>query len=285
MHQCLTALEHASFACPSNEQYLVEVQIQPFASQAEPVNSSPASTNGSTLPVGVSFPAWLVQHIQQAASSVRSPAGNGVVTEPQKGQHWTCMQAGLSVLVNMTHHNPSGCDAVVDSGGLHMAARVLVSSLQQPGSGACLTDKHAGTGKVTVADRQQGILTDRQHAVAHVGTLTAALGLLINLLEESEANRKRLKAMQSTELTSSGNVLQTLCRLMQARLCCYSPLCMQAQAVCVVAECHIASSLSFRTNGLLVLLGLSAPWAVLSAVLASRAVGSQLLVCVTGKCS
>ena len=234
MNQCLTALEHASFACPSNEQYLVEVQMQPSARQAEPVDSSPASTNGSTLPVGVSFPAWLVQHIQQAASSARSPAGNGVVTEPQNGQHWTCMQAGLSVLVNMTHHNPSGCDAVVDSGGLHMAARVLVSSLQQPGSGACPTGKHAGRGQDTVTDSQpgmvtdrqqsvvtdsqQGMVTDRRHALAHVGTLTAALGLLINLLEESEANRKRLKAMQLTELTSSGDVLQTLCRLMQARL-------------------------------------------------------------------
>ena len=212
--QGLTALEHASFACPSNEQHLVGLQMQPHLQQLTPAAIAPVSQDGRPQPNGMPFPAWLVQLISQAARITQSALADGQHVSAGIADHssrqWGCMQAGLSVLINMTHHNAAGCDAVMDAGGLHLAANMLSSSLEPNKLDDCLADGSAS--------QEESIARDRQHALAHVGTLTAALGLLINLLENSEENKKQLKEMQFAD--SSSGSLQILCRLMQASMYC-----------------------------------------------------------------
>ena len=212
MSQGLTALEHASFACPNNEQHLVGLHMQPPLKQLAPAASSPVSQDSGPQPNGMPFPTWLVQLISQAASLAKPRAADGREQLSPNSQHhsrqWGCMQAGLSVLINMTHHNAAGCVAVMDAGGLHMAANILASSLEPSKSDGCLADGSAG--------QEECIARDRQHALAHVGSLTAALGLLINLLENSEGNRQQLKEMQLADSPNSSGALQILCRLMKA---------------------------------------------------------------------
>ena len=59
-------------------------------------------------------------------------------------------------------------------------------------------------------------LQDRDHVLTDVGLITAALGLLINLVEESDESRQLMKGMQLEKSDSGADILQLLCRLMQA---------------------------------------------------------------------
>lgn len=196
-NQCLTVLEHASFACPANEQHLVELSVQPVASnscQATSEASSPAQESSAAEP----FPSWLVQQIQQMSHVIPS-----LSRDSGQQPDWVCVQSALSVLINMTHNNPAGCQAVVAAGGIRMALSLVSSSMQIQ---QC--DSAASPGHLQ--------LQDRQHVLTDVGLITAALGLLINLVEESDDCRQQLKAMYLENTDSSADILQLLCRLMQA---------------------------------------------------------------------
>lgn len=204
--QCLTALEHASFACAGNEHYLVSLRMPSLGSNpSRQATAVPASDNSKS---GESFPAYLTQLMIRSAHSAK-PAAVGKHSRIQLHGNAAelFMQTGLSVLVNITHHNPSGCEAVVNAGGLDMAVGVLSACLQPAKADNCPPDVDCQTSP-------QSISQDRQRAVAHVGTLTAALGVLINLLESSDTERAALKRVQASD--SSSSVLQLLCRLMQA---------------------------------------------------------------------
>lgn len=202
VNQSLTVLEHASFACPSNEQHLVDLHMQLPAGQ--PRQEPAASASSCQATSGTAFPSWLVQQMVLMQTEL---AGHSLSQRQHGVLAWSCMQSGLSVLINMTHHNGFGCDAVVAAGGMQMAANVLTSSLT-------LTDASMDPGAAAVTTSQI-LLRDRQHVLAHVGTLTAALGLLINLVEASVAYRKQLKALQ---LGCDDSTLHVLCRLMQVSL-------------------------------------------------------------------
>lgn len=195
--QCLTVLEHASFACPANEQHLVGLSVQAIASnscQAMPEANSP----GHQSSAAERFPTWLVQQTQQM-SHVLPSLSRGKTPQPD----WVCVQSALSVLINMTHNNPAGCQAVVAAGGISMALSSVSSSMQIQ---QC--DSAASPGHLQ--------LQDRHHVLTDVGLITAALGLLINLVEDSNDCRQQLKAMHLGNTDSNADILQLLCRLMQA---------------------------------------------------------------------
>ena len=195
-NQCLIVLEHASFACPANEQHLVELSMRAVACnscQAVPQANSPDHPSSAAEP----FPCWLVQQIQQMSSSL------GLSQDNRQQPDWVCIQSALSVLINMTHNNPAGCQAVVTAGGMRMALSLVSSSMQIQ---RC--DSAASPGHLK--------LQDRQHVLTDVGLITAALGLLINLVEESDMSRQQMKSMQLENSSSDIDILQLLCRLMQA---------------------------------------------------------------------
>ena len=143
------------------------------------------------------FPTWLVQQIQNMSSLSSLSQDN--MQQPD----WVCIQSALSVLINMTHNNPAGCQAVVTAGGMTMALSLVSSSMQTQ---QC--DSVASPGHLK--------LQDRDHVLTDVGLITAALGLLINLVEESDESRQLMKGMQLEKSDSGADILQLLCRLMQA---------------------------------------------------------------------
>ena len=193
-NQCLTVLEHASFACPANEQHLVELSMQASNScQAVPQANSPGRQSTAVEP----FPSWLVQQIRRL-SSVLVPS-----QDSRQQPDWICIQSALSVLINMTHNNAAGCQAVVAAGGMRMALSLVSSSMQMQQCDSAASP----------ADHK---LQDRHHVLTDVGLITAALGLLINLVEDSDASRQLMKDMQLESCDPDADILQLLCRLMQA---------------------------------------------------------------------
>lgn len=196
LNQCLTVLEHASFACPANERHLVELSMQATGTSDQP-------------PAAQSFPTWLVQQIQQMQCLHDSISDSG--QQPD----WACIQSALSVLINMTHNNPTGCQAVVAAGGMMMALSLVSSCVQKP-------------NVVSLASPQHVRVQDRHHVLTDVGPITAALGLLINLVEDSAESRQQMKVMQLETSDSPADIQQLLCRLMQASnismRMCFPPL-------------------------------------------------------------
>ena len=209
-NQCLTVLEHASFACPANEQHLVELSMQEIASNSRQALSQ-ANSLGHQSSAAEPFPTWLVQQIQHMSSLFSVSQDN--MQQPD----WVCIQSALSVLINMTHNNPAGCRAVVAAGGMRMALRLVSNSMQMQ---QC--DSVASPGHLK--------LQDRHHVLTDVGLITAALGLLINLVEESDESRQLMKGMQLDKSNSDADILQLLCRLMQASRFSLSSVILHAQA-------------------------------------------------------
>lgn len=152
---------------------------------------------GHQPPAAQPFPTWLVQQIQEMQCLHDSSSDKG--QQPD----WACIQSALSVLINMTHNNPAGCQAVVAAGGMRMALRLVSSCMQKQHFDSCASPQH-----VRVRDRRL-VLTD-------VGPITAALGLLINLVEECDESRQQMKGMQLGSPYANADILQLLCRLMQA---------------------------------------------------------------------
>lgn len=175
----------------------MELNVQAVASnscQATSEASSPGHQSSAAEP----FPTWLVQQLQQMSHLLPSLSRDNA-QQPD----WVCVQSGLSVLINMTHNNPAGCQAVVAAGGMRMALSLVSSSMQIQ---QC--DSAASPGRLQ--------LQDRHHVLTDVGLITAALGLLINLVEESNDCRQQLKAMHLENTDSNADILPLLCRLMQA---------------------------------------------------------------------
>ena len=127
-------------------------------------------------------------------------------TAAQAETDWSCIQSGLSVLINMTHNNTAGCQAVAAAGGLAMAVDIIVS---------CMQSQHNETADA--ATPRRALAQVRQHVLIDVGPITAALGLLINLVESSTECREQLKRLQLPEHSPAENLQQLLCKLMQAR--------------------------------------------------------------------
>lgn len=205
LNQCLTVLEHASFACPANEQHLVGLHME--ADRSQPGSSSSTSLHAKAdqqaeSASGQPFPDWLVQRIQQM-QSVSTP-------EPAHQPDWSCIQSALSVLINMSHNNAVGCKAVVAAGGLQMAVGIVSSSMMRQDLCTTAADCAVTPRKALAQDRQQ-VLTD-------VGPITAALGLLINLVENCSSTRQQLKTMQLQDSTCVEDVPQLLGRLMEVTL-------------------------------------------------------------------
>ena len=202
-NQCLTVLEHASFACPANEQHLVGLHMQAAGNQA---CQPPASLHNNPdqqldLPMEQHFPSWLVERIQQMQSA--STQDDCLDSQPD----WSCIQSALSVLINMTHNNTTGCNAVVAAGGLQMGIDIVSSSM--------LKQDRSNKAADAVMTPRRATAQDRQHVLTDVGPITAALGLLINLVENCSGSRLQLKAMQLQDNQPGSDVLQLLCRLMQ----------------------------------------------------------------------
>ena len=203
-NQCLTVLEHASFACPANEQRLVELHMESGSIQPSlpPAILKPRTGQLAESACGQPFPDWLVQSIQHMQStSTPDPDGDN---QPD----WSCIQSALSVLINMSHNNTTGCEAVVAAGGLQMATDIISNSMLRHDMCGAATD-----GGVTP---RRALAHTRQHVLTDVGPITAALGLLINLVENCNDTRQQLKAMKLQGSSPSGDVPQLLCRLMQA---------------------------------------------------------------------
>ncbi|KAL0041625.1 hypothetical protein WJX79_009899 [Trebouxia sp. C0005] len=79
----------------------------------------------------------------------------------------------------------------------------------------CLTVlEHASFAYGGVTPRR-ALAHTRQHVLTDVGPITAALGLLINLVENCNDTRQQLKAMKLQDSSPGGDVPQLLCRLMQ----------------------------------------------------------------------
>ena len=207
-NQCLTVLEHASFACPANERHLVSLHMQagPAHSQALHLAAGTRTTAIQQPPrlYKQPLPEWLVGQIQQM-QSVPMQAGT-----PHHQPDWNCIQSALSVLINMTHNNETGCNAVVAAGGLRMGVDIMASSMLEH-------DLGSESGDAVVTPRR-ALEQDRLHVLTDVGPITAALGLLINLVENCSDSRLQLKAMQLQDAQPGKDVLQVLCRLMQASL-------------------------------------------------------------------
>lgn len=202
LNQCLTVLEHASFACPANEQHLVSLHMEANCSQSASSPSTSLNTKDDQQAESASgqpFPDWLVQQIQQ----LQSVSGLESAHQPD----WSCIQSALSVLINMSHNNAVGCKAVVAAGGLQMAVGIVSSSMMRQDLCDTTADCAVTPRKALAQDRQQ-VLTD-------VGPITAALGLLINLVENCSGTRQQLKAMQLQDSTSVEDVPQLLGRLME----------------------------------------------------------------------
>lgn len=121
---------------------------------------------------------------------------------------WICIQSALSVLINMSHNNSTGCKAVVAAGGLAMAVDIVSNSMMK--QDIC---NEAAAAIVTPG---KALAQDRQHMLTDVGHITAALGLLINLVEDCSDSRQQLKAIQLQDSLPGADMLQLLCRLMQA---------------------------------------------------------------------
>ncbi len=205
-NQCLTVLEHASFACPANEQHLVGLHMESGSTQPSlsPANlgREPRAGQLADSACRQPFPDWLVQWIQHMQStSTPDPDGDN---HPD----WSCIQSALSVLINMSHNNTTGCEAVVAAGGLQMATGIISKSMLSHDKCDAATD-----GGVTP---RRALAHTRQHVLTDVGPITAALGLLINLVENCNDTRQQLKAMKLQGSSPSGDVPQLLCRLMQA---------------------------------------------------------------------
>ena len=158
---------------------------------------SQANSLGHESSAAQLFPTWLVQQIQQMSSLFGQSQDN------KQQPDWVCIQSALSVLINMTHNNPAGCQAVVAAGGMRMALRLVSSSMQIQQCDSVTSPGHLK-------------LQDRNHVLTNVGLITAALGLLINLVEESDESRQLMKGMQLEHSGSDADILQLLCRLMQA---------------------------------------------------------------------
>ena len=203
-NQCITVLEHASFACPANEQHLVGLHMASGSTQPSlsPANLEPRTGQLADSACGQPFPAWLVQSVQHMQSaSVPDP-------DSDKQPDWSCIQSALSVLINMSHNNTTGCEAVVAAGGLQMATDIISNSMLRHDMCDAATD-----GSVTP---RRALAHTRQHVLTDVGPITAALGLLINLVENCSETRQQLKAMKLQHSSPSGHIPQLLCRLMQA---------------------------------------------------------------------
>ena len=203
LSQCLNVLEHASFACPANEQHLVQLSMQPLASTSCQEAGSRETSNGNLPSAAQPFPAWLVRQIQQMQSGDASPSD---CQQPD----WSCVQSALSVLINMTHNSPEGCAGVMTAGGMQMAVSIVSGSMQRQ-----TLDCEVADAAVTP---RSACLHDRRHLLTDVGPITAALGLLINLVEDCADSRQQLKAMQLSGSSSDPGILHLLCRLMQASL-------------------------------------------------------------------
>lgn len=201
LNQCLTVLEHASFACPANEQHLVGLAMQPAADSSCQVPPQQHS-NGNQSSAAQPFADWLVHQVQQMQLPDHSSQGDTLQPD------WVCIQSALSVLINMTHNNQVGCQAVVTARGMQMAVCMISQSIQRQELGCKPTDHLATPGQV----RRQ----DRQHVLTDVGPITAALGLLINLVEDCTESRQQMKSMRPAENGADTNMLELLCRLMQA---------------------------------------------------------------------
>ncbi|DBB08404.1 TPA: hypothetical protein ACH3X3_008557 [Trebouxia sp. C0006] len=202
-NQCLTVLEHASFACPANEQHLVGLHMESGSTRPSlsPANSEPKAGQLADSACRQPFPDWLVQSIQHMQStSTPDPDGDN---QPD----WSCIQSALSVLINMSHNNTAGCEAVVAAGGLQMATDIISNSMLRHDMCDAATD-----GSVTP---RRALAHTRQHVLTDVGPITAALGLLINLVENCSDTRQQLKAMKLQVCSLGADVPQLLCRLMQ----------------------------------------------------------------------
>ena len=203
-NQCLTVLEHASFACPANEQHLVGLHMESGSTRPSlsPANLEPKAGQLADSACRQPFPDWLVQSIQHMQStSMPDPDGDN---QPD----WSCIQSALSVLINMSHNNTAGCEAVVAAGGLQMATDIIYNSMLRHDMCDAATD-----GSVTP---RRALAHTRQHVLTDVGPITAALGLLINLVENCSDTRQQLKAMKLQDRSLGADVPQLLCRLMQA---------------------------------------------------------------------
>ena len=200
LNQCLTVLEHASFACPVNEQHLVGLAMQQGedSSCKEPPEQH---SHGNQPSAAQPFADWLVHQIQQMQLLGDPPRSD--TQQPD----WVCIQSALSVLINMTHNSPVGCQAVVAAGGMRMAVCIISQSMQR---------QEFGKATDVVATPEQVRLQDRQHVLTDVGPITAALGLLINLVEDCDDFRQQMKSMQSAKTGADTGMLELLCRLMQA---------------------------------------------------------------------
>lgn len=218
-NQCLTVLEHASFACPANEQHLVGLHMESGSTQPSlpPANLELRAGQLADSACRQPFPDWLVQSIQHMQST--STPDPSVDNQPD----WSCIQSALSVLINMSHNNTAGCEAVVAAGGLQMATDIISNSMLRHDKCDAATD-----GGVTP---RRALAHTRQHVLTDVGPITAALGLLINLVENCSDTRQQLKAMKLQDSSPGGDIPQLLCRLMQVNVqhtCYWNPACTES---------------------------------------------------------
>lgn len=203
-NQCLTVLEHASFACPANEQHLVGIHMESGSAQPSLPLAILELRAGQLAEsaCGQPFPDWLVHSVQHMQST-STPDPNG-----DNQPDWSCIQSALSVLINMSHNNTAGCEAVVAAGGLQMATDIISNSMFRHDMCDMATDSGVTPRRV--------LAYTRQHVLTDVGPITAALGLLINLVENCSDTRQQLKAIKLQDSSPGGDVPQLLCRLMQA---------------------------------------------------------------------
>lgn len=122
----LVILENTTFACPENEQHLVRMPV-PGAAQGPAQGSTQGSARRAqgTPPPGGGFCGWLTARLPEMGRAARGGR------MPRQ-----CMHTALSLLMNVTHSNTAGREAVAAAGGVAIAGRMMAAaaSAQLPGA-------------------------------------------------------------------------------------------------------------------------------------------------------
>jgi hypothetical protein len=126
LHLLLAVLENATFTCPDNGAALVRLQLvpggksgsgsRPSSQQEQQQRDGDDGGAAATTPGGaMSFPAVVVSIVQALRQDTAAcPA----------------LHVALSVLMNLSHQNPTGGAAISRAGGLAAAAGTLLQLLQ-----------------------------------------------------------------------------------------------------------------------------------------------------------
>eukprot|EP00884_Botryococcus_braunii_P011921 jgi/Botrbrau1/2072/Bobra.0047s0035.1 len=182
LKSALLALENASFACPANEGHLAGLSLPPHQDVAD--QDAPRS-----------LPACLLQQALFLGKERESI---------DRATRRSCLHAGLSVLMNLTHAQEKGCTAFLASGGLSSLPWLLESCLPP------VSDTAA----------------DRDAVLENMDILSVGLGVLINVAENGGSSRAHLPGPSSPPLrqditcedgdSGKSKLLPLLCRLIRA---------------------------------------------------------------------